>query len=333
MTQNKRIQRIALLGLGSIGRRHLRLLKQLRPDIDVILVRSGKGSCWPEEALAFGSVNTIDEAVALNIDAAIISSPAPYHVNQAIKLLSSEIPLLIEKPLSNNLDKTHQLKTLAENNGVPVLVGYVLRYSLALQQFHEMLVGNAIGRVVGVNIDCGSYLPDWRPDQDYRTTASARPDLGGGVLLELSHELDYANWFFGPFKSVGAFIINSGTLNIQVEDTADLTLISQNDVEVIIHLDFVRRQPIRQCIVYGSNGNLTWNGIENTLALDHGSEETKSWTFNCERDDIFRAQLKHFFNCVEKSVLPKVNLADGIAALEIVEAAKRSQKENSVIRL
>ena len=333
VTTTNRIERIALVGLGSIGRRHLRLLNQLRPDLDVILVRSGQGSRWPEEALAIGSVNTIGEALALNIDAAIISSPAPYHVNQAIKLLEAGIPLLIEKPLSNNLDKTSLLKALAENTGVPVLVGYVLRYSLALQQFHKMLLGNAVGRVVGVSVDCGSYLPDWRPGQDYRTTASARPELGGGVLLELSHELDYANWLFGPFKSVDASIVSSGTLDIQVDDTADLELISEDGVKVIIHLDFVRRQPIRQCVIRGSNGNLTWNGINNRITLDHEIGETKSWGFNGERDDIFRAQLKHFFDCVENHELPKVKITDGIAALEIIEAAKLSQKESMVVNL
>jgi len=333
VSHQKRIQRFALIGLGSIGRRHLCLLKQLRPDVEVILVRSGQGSRWTEETLAVGSVRTIDEAVALGIDAAIISSPAPFHVDQAIQLLNAGIPLLIEKPLSNNLDQTQQLKMLAENTGVTVLVGYVLRYSLALQQFHEMLIGNAVGRVIGVNIDCGSYLPEWRPGQDYRTTVSARRDLGGGVLLELSHELDYANRFFGPFKSIDAALINSGTLDIQVEDTADLELISESDVTVVIHLDFVSRQPIRQCVVHGSDGSLTWNGVNNEVTLNYESGEAKRWSFSSERDDAFRAQLNHFLNCVEKGELPQVNLTDGIAALEIIEAAKRSQIEGKVIYL
>lgn len=333
MTHQKRVQRLALIGLGSIGRRHLRLLKELRPDIEVILVRSGQGGSWPEEALAVGSVSTIEEAIGLDINAAIISSPAPFHVNQAIQLIDAGIPLLIEKPISNTLDKTDQLKTLAENAGVPVLIGYVLRYSLALQQFHEMLIGNAVGRVTGVNIDCGSYLPEWRPGQDYRTTSSASPEMGGGVLLELSHELDYANWLFGPFKSVDAIVSNSGILDVQVEDTSDLELISENGLKIIIHLDFVTREPIRQCVVLGADGDLTWNGLNNEVTLHHKSGETKSWAFNCARDDMFRAQLKHFFNCVEKGEIPKVNLTDGIAALKIIEAAKRSEIESKRIEI
>ncbi len=333
MTHNNVVRRLALVGLGSIGRRHLRLLKKLRPNIEVILVRSGQGSRWTEEALAVASVGTIDEAVAHDIDAAIISSPAPFHINQAIQLLDAEIPLLIEKPLSNSLDQTQQLEMLLKNIDVPVLIGYVLRYSLALQQSRDMLIGNAVGRVIGVNIDCGSYLPEWRPGQDYRTTASARPELGGGVLLELSHELDYANWLFGSFKSVSASVLNSGTLDIRVEDTADLKLISENGLQVTVHLDFVTRQPIRQCVVLGSEGKLTWNGLNNEVTLHREDVEKTIYAFNDERDDMFAAQLKHFLNCVEKGELPKVNLTDGITVLEIIEAAKRSQLESKVICL
>lgn len=333
LNHQKRIQRLALIGLGSIGRRHLRLLKQLRPDIEVILVRSGRGSRWPEEALAVGSVSTIEEATTFGISAALISSPASFHVNQAIQLLDAGIPMLIEKPLSTSLDQARQLKMQAESTGVTVLMGYVLRHSLALQHFHKMLIGSALGRIVGVNIDCASYLPDWRQGQDYRTTVSARLELGGGVLLELSHELDYANWLFGPFKSVYASVINSGTLDIQVEDTSDLELISENGLKVIIHLDFVTRRPIRQCVVLGAESKLMWNCLNNEVTSHHESGEIQSWAFSGDNDNMFGAQLKHFFNCVEKSELPKVNLTDGIAALEIIEAARRSQIENKVIRL
>lgn len=329
----KCIQRIALIGLGSIGRRHLTLLLKFRPDIEVILVRSGYGDRCALEALAVASVSKIDEAISLGIDAAIISSPAPFHINQAIQLLDAGIPLLIEKPLSNNLEKTHQLMTLAENTGLPVLIGYVLRYSLALRKFHEMLGGSAVGRVVSVNIDCCSYLPAWRPSQDYQTTVSARPELGGGVLLELSHELDYANWLFGPFKSIKASIVNSGELNIQVEDTADLELISEDDVPVVVHLDFVKRQPTRQCIVFGTEGRLTWNGIDAEVTLHNKWGEATCWAFDGERDFMFNAQLQHFFSCVENGELPTVNIADGIAVLKIIEAANLSQSERKVMYL
>ncbi|KAA6183924.1 Gfo/Idh/MocA family oxidoreductase [Thiohalocapsa marina] len=330
---SRSVRRVALVGLGSIGRRHLRLLKQLRPDIDVILVRSGHGGRWPEEALAAESVTSIDEAMAMGIDAAIIASPAPYHVPQALELLRTGIPLLIEKPLSHNLEGVAELAELAEQRQVPVLVGYVLRHSPDLRWFHQQLREERVGRLVGVTIDCGSYLPDWRPEQDYRKTASARAELGGGVLLELSHELDYAHWLFGPFDSIDASLTNSGTLGIAVEDTADLMLTTRAGLTVTIHLDFLRREAIRQCIAHGADGDLVWDGVKKTVRLQHVCEESVQWPFELERDAMFRTQLMHFLACIEQDDAPKVTLADGIAALTLVEAARQSQRQGRVINL
>ncbi|EGV27982.1 oxidoreductase domain protein [Thiorhodococcus drewsii AZ1] len=328
-----KVKRVAIVGLGSIGRRHLRLLKQLRPEIEMILVRSGKGGRWPEESLAKASVTSVDEALTMDVDAAIISSPAPFHVPQAIKLLSAGIPTLIEKPVSHNMDGVHALKGLAEKTQAPVLVGYVIRYSLGARYFYEMARGSRIGEPIAVNIICGSYLPDWRPEQDYRTTASARAELGGGALLELSHEIDYANWFFGPFQNIGAVLRNTGTLDIDVEDIAELTLRSQSKLPVSIHLDFCRRDAIRQCTLHGSEGTLTWDGIENTVGWKPEFGQTEQWSFNIERDAMFRMQLTHFLACIEQGEAPNVTLDDGIAALTLVEAAKQSHREGKIIDL
>ena len=330
---SKIVKRIALVGLGSIGRRHLRSLKSLRPEIEVILVRSGHGRRWPEEGLAKVSVSSIDEAIAKGIDGAIISSPAPCHIQQAIQFLKVGIPLLVEKPLAHNMDDIGELKGLSDRIGVPILVGYVLRHSTDLQYFREKLAENMVGRMVGATIECGSYLPDWRPEQDYRMTASARKDLGGGVLLELSHELDYANWLFGPFKSVKAVLLNSGKLDINVEDTADLILTSKSDLTISIHLDFCRPEPIRHCTFEGSEGRLIWDGIGCSVRLQHGNGETGFWPFTTERDANFIQQLRHFLSCVEQGNSPEVTLHDGIAVMTLIEAARKSSLENAVAHL
>lgn len=330
---SKTVKRLALAGLGSIGRRHLRMLKVLRPDVEVILVRSGHGKNWPELSLSKETVSSIDEAITKGIDAAIISSPAPYHIQQAIHFVKAGIPLLIEKPLSHNMDGIPELKDLSDRMQTPILLGYVLRHSTDLCYLGEKLSVNSVGRVIGATINCGSYLPDWRPEQDYRMTASARADLGGGVLLELSHELDYANWLFGPFKSAEATLMNSGALNVDVEDTADLILTCKSGSKISIHLDFCRKDSIRKCIVEGSEGRLTWDGITRRVGLQHESGEISFWPFNNERDAMFRKQLTHFLSCIEQGDVPKVHLDDGIAVMNLIEAARRSSRENVIVQL
>ncbi len=327
------IVQIAVVGLGSIGRRHLRMLKQLRPEIAVTLVRSGKGAPWPEEMLAAHTVSSIEQALALGVDAAIVSSPAPMHIPQAGELIHAGVPVLIEKPLSHQLAGARQLRDLAHQTNTLVLVGYVLRYTMAARWFHELLVGGRVGTPLIAQIDCGSYLPDWRPGQDYRTTPSARVELGGGVLLELSHELDYANWFFGPFKTVQAALLNSGTLGIEVEDTADLLLGAHDDLSVSVHLDFWRRNATRNCMVSGQDGSLTWDAIQNKVSWVSAVGQSEHWNFADERDAMFRTQLSHFLACVEQGDTPKVSLDDGIAALALVEAARQSDREGIVVHL
>ena len=327
------LRHIAIVGLGSIGRRHLRLLNQLRPEIAVTLVRSGKGSRWPEEALATQTVPSIQQALDLGIQAAIISSPAPTHVPQAAELIRAGIPLLIEKPLSNRLSDAVQLSDLAQQANTLVLVGYVLRYAISALRFHELLSEGRLGVPLFARIESGSYLPDWRPEQDYRLTASARSELGGGVLLELSHELDYANWFFGPFHNMQAALRNSGTLGIDVEDTADLVLKAHDSLPVSIHLDFCRRHATRTCTIYGQEGSLTWDAIQNRISWLSAAGDDEHWDCAAERDAMFRSQLTHFLACVEQGETPKVSLSDGIDALALVEAARQSDREGNVVYL
>ena len=326
--RTKTVKKVALIGLGSIGRRHLRLLKTLRPDLEVILVRSGNGKNWPEENLSKETLYSIEEAIEKGIDTAIIASPATYHVEQAIKLLNSYIPTFIEKPLSNNINKIRELKSLASQIQVPVLVGYVLRHSTDMRCFRKMLSRNSIGKLANVKIECSSYLPDWRPEQDYRLTASACRELGGGVLLELSHELDYANWLFGPFLSVNATLLNSRKLDIDVEDTANLVLTSKSVPHLSIDLSFAQHDSRRQCVVEGSKGRIVWDGINCSVSIEHDSGDIDYWPFSSDRNVMYIEQLEHFLSCVEKGNPPKVSLDEGIAVMNLIDAACRSNQVN-----
>ena len=103
---------------------------------------------------------------------------------------------------------------------------------------NEMINSKKIGKILHVQVDCGSYLPEWRKGQDYRKSVSAKTKLGGGVLLELSHELEYIRWFFGDMKSVYANIQNSETLDIDVEDSVDMIFESDKGFSVSVHLDY-----------------------------------------------------------------------------------------------
>jgi len=327
------IGHLCIVGLGSIGRRHLRLLRTMYPKMEITLVRSGKGTDWPESLLAQRIVRTSKEALDAGAQAAIICSPASLHLEQAMDWVSADLPLLIEKPLSTNTSGLEQLAQLVRSSGVPTLIGYVLRYDLAAQYFQQQLATDNYGVPLSVRIECGSFLPDWRPEQDYRQSASASKDLGGGVLLELSHELDYANWFFGPFDKVQAALQNSGTLEIDVEDGAELLLQTKTGLTVSIHLDFYSKTPKRHCRVQTTTGELVWDALKQAVCWTNASGQTTEKFFPQERDELFRRQLLHFFECVQGISQPMVPIDQGTQVMKMIDAARESHDSGRMITL
>ena len=320
------INKIGIIGLGSIGQRHLRLAKELQPKLNIIAVRSGLGKKVEEEKLLNAVVHSLEEAIDYGIEAAIIATPAVYHVQQAIELMEKGVHVLIEKPLSHSLNNINELLKAQKKSKVVGLVGYCLRYNLGALKFNEMLINKKIGQILHVQVDCGSYLPDWRKGQDYRQSVSAKAELGGGVLLELSHELDYIRWFFGEMKSVSAKIQNSGTLDINVEDSVDMIFASEQGYSVSVHLDFNSGNTRRKCVARCSNGDLIWDAVANKVIWHPAGGTKENETYQNDGDYIYRQQLKHFFNCIENEKLPSVSIHDGIAVLNMIESAKKSHK-------
>jgi len=316
------IKRLAIIGLGSIGRRHLRLISEIRSDIEVIVVRSGHGDSCDEEKLATKTVYSIGDAIKEGIQAAIVSSPATLHLDQSLELAKNGVHLLIEKPLSHTLDRVEKLLNIVNENDVTAMVGYVFRYDLGAIKFKSWLSKKIKGTILHARIECGSYLPDWRPDQDYRRTVSALPELGGGVLLELSHELDYLHWFFGKPTDVQAQIKNSETLDINVEDQADLLITSKQGYPIVVQIDFNRRYLTRKCKVITTEGELIWDAIQKNVTWKAINEKTLSYEYDNERDSIYRTQLEVFIDCIENDKNPIVTVEDGINVMELIDAVR-----------
>ena len=268
----------------------------------------------------------VKDAIEAGIQAAVIATPAVHHIQQAIELMGNGIHVLIEKPLSHSLDNLDELLRVKQNSKVVCLVGYCLRYNSGALKFHNMLNNKKIGQILHVQVNCGSYLPHWRPDQDYRQSVSAIKELGGGVLLELSHELDYIRWFFGEMKSVSANIQNSGTLDIDVEDSVDMIFESEQGYSVSVHLDFNTRNTRRKCTARCSNGNLTWDAVENKVIWQPADVIEEVESYQNDRNYVYKEQLKHFFSCIEKGEQPSVSIHDGAIILNMIEFAKKSHK-------
>ena len=324
---------LAIVGLGSIGRRHFRLISEIRPDIKIIVVRSGHGSGCDEEKMATKVTNSIEGAIKEGIQAAIISSPATLHLKQSLELAKNGIHLLIEKPISHTSDGLMELTKVVNENRVTVMIGYVLRYDLGAIKFKSWLDEKIKGKIIHARIECGSYLPDWRPNQDYRKTVSALSKLGGGVLLELSHELDYLHRFFGEPDSVQAQIRNSKTLDIDVEDQADLLITSKQGYCISVQIDFSRRHVERKCRVLTTEGELTWDAVNKNVTWEGVNKDQLKYEYNNERNSIYCKQLEVFFDCIENGNNLTVTVKDGVNVMNLIDASRNSSKKEIKIFL
>jgi predicted dehydrogenase len=151
------------------------------------------------------------------------TGPASIHLSHAHEAAAAGAHLFIEKPLANTADGIPSLLAECRAKGLTVLVAYNFRFYPPLQILRDAVLSGRIGRVVSVRAEVGQYLPDWRPGADYRQGVTARAELGGGALLELSHEIDYIRWIIGEVTAVGARVARLGNLEIDVEDVAEIS--------------------------------------------------------------------------------------------------------------
>ncbi|USE83210.1 Gfo/Idh/MocA family protein [Acinetobacter tibetensis] len=272
------MKNIAVIGLGNIATRHRRNLKMLFPEAKLI-VMSASGRT-PKEPVTDSDhiAESIDEIIQLQVQFAIIASPAPFHAQHAIPLIKASIPVLIEKPVSVTQTDAQALIYAQAQYQTPVAVGYCLRYLPSAQQVRQMLQKGVIGNLYNAFIEIGQYLPDWRPTKDYRETVSARAELGGGVLLELSHELDYAQWILGSLTPQHVLLRASEELGLEVEDNADLLMTTSKGTVVNIHLDFLQRKAHRKCRFIGSEGCIEWDLIQNEVVLITAKERQEIYS-------------------------------------------------------
>jgi predicted dehydrogenase len=323
------INRILIVGLGSIGKRHLRLARELIPNADIRVLRHQA----TDEVYEYsnGSYSSIEEALSFAPQIAVIASPASFHVATAQALAEFGVHLLIEKPLSASLSGVTQLLKTCRKQSVVLLTGYNLRFLPSLQHFQNLLGKGVVGEILSVRCEIGQYLPSWRPDGDYRQGVSARSELGGGALLELSHELDYLRWIFGEVDWVKASLSRQSSLEIDVEDCAHLTLgftpaSDGSQLIGVVNLDFIRHDTTRLCTAIGEKGSLRWNGLTGVVELfEAGAKEWRElFSYRHQRDESYMAEWKNFIECVIDNKSPLVTGEDGLKVLQIIDAARNS---------
>ena len=323
-----------IAGLGSIGRRHLRNLLELG-ERDILLYRTHKGTMDDTEMTNYPVERDLKAALDQNPDAVIVSNPTSLHMDIAIPAAEAGCHLLLEKPVSHNLDRMDELYKALRRGGGQVLVGYQFRFHPGLQKISQLLSDGAIGRPLSVRAHWGEHLPNWHPWEDYRIGYSARPELGGGVVLTLCHPLDYLRWMVGDVQALWAFTEQISALELVVEDTAEIGLRFQNGVIGSIHLDYYQQPHAHRLEIIGTQGSLTWENADGAAKLY--KVESKNWEIyeplpDFERNQMFLDQMRHFLDVITGKAAPCCTLDDGVRVLELALAVKQSQNMGQLIQ-
>ncbi|MDC0308928.1 Gfo/Idh/MocA family oxidoreductase [bacterium] len=313
-----------ICGLGSIGLRHLRNIRELGYN-DIILFRSGK-SVVPglTEAEGLRCYSSIDEALAESPDICVISNPTSMHVATAVKAANSGCHLFIEKPLSNNLEGVDELSSLVERNNLISLVTYQFRYHPHIKILKKLISeDNKYGNAVYASAEWSEYLPDWHPWEDYRLGYSARLDLGGGVLMTQIHPLNYLNYIFGDISSLQVKKHSTNTLGIEADDVADIIISFRVGVLGHVHVDYLQKPRVHTLKIVTEKGRFEWDCHQNALQFIYMNGETDEFSnHGFRRNDMFLEMLRDFVQSVICKTSTVFSVADAVTELSLLSASE-----------
>lgn len=322
--------KVAIIGFGSSGQRFLALVHALSPQIEVVV-------CTARSLQTKGArvVSSLRQVVDFEPDLVVISGSAAARAETIEGLPLGLKGIFVEKPLARSMaEGTLAAEALRARAGV-VEIGYNLRFSPSLIDFRKRIHHQVYGATHGVRVETGQYLPTWRPERDYRTTVSSRADSGGGVLLELSHEFDYLAWIFGRVLWASGWVGKSSTLDIDVEDTALVTLgfeqiAGEGSLTAQVNLDFVRHDATRTVTALCEKGSLRWDGVAGqVLERTPGSPKWSIVFAESEGPSTYEQQWAGFLAAVKSGSNVGVTLGDGLAALAVVDAVRESDRLGS----
>lgn len=322
--------KILLIGLGSIGSRHLSNLIRLGYK-DVILYRTEKSVMKDMRKFSsFRVYHNIVEALDQKPKAAIIANPTSLHIEAALKCASAGCDLFIEKPLSHNLAQLKKLESIAKRKRLITFIGCQFRFHPHLQTIKRWIESGSLGRLIYASARWAEYLPDWHPWEDYRKGYSAKKELGGGVILTLIHPVDYMYWLFGKVSRIACIHSRLAGLKTDVDGIAEIILGFENKVVGHVHVDYFQRPRIHDLLIVSEKKRIYWNCHEGMLISEdrNGKKRAKRDPKGFERNTMFLNELRHFLSCVKTRKQTLIPLKYGREILKIALEARSKGKWN-----
>jgi predicted dehydrogenase len=301
---------ILIVGLGSIARKHIDAINSLKLNATIYALRSSINVVQESGVVNIFDIDSLDKT----IDFAIISNPTYFHFKSIESLANKNIPLFIEKPPIHSLENSLELIKFVESKKIITYTACNLRFHPCLLFVNDFLKSNS-DRIEEVNVYCGSYLPDWRPGKVFKEIYSANANMGGGVHLDLFHELDYTTWIFGFPNKINSIRRNVSSLAIDAIDYANYSL-EYNNFTANIVLNYYRKKPKRIIEVVLSNRIILVDLINNLVIDDQNDTLFEVQDFDMK--STYFKQMEYFVSCISNNIQPMNSLKESIDVLNIV---------------
>lgn len=311
--------RVLVIGYGSIGKRHAANLRALGVSELAVCETETERRILAEAQLGVRTFDQLARALSQRFDAVLVATPPSSHVPIAIAAAEAGCHLFIEKPLSHTEDQVDWLIALARRRGLVTMIGCNMRFHPNLAFMKRFLSEGELGKVYSISAEVGAYLPEWRPGIDYRENYGAQQALGGGVLLDSIHEIDYVRWLLGEIAEVQCFAGRVSDLEIETEDLALILVRFASGALGSLHLDYVQRPYCRGCKIIGERGVLVWDMTEGAVRFyDHRSADWRvlhELAENADMNELYLDELRAFLRAAETGVPVMPDIAEGASVL------------------
>jgi predicted dehydrogenase len=318
-----KIKKILIVGFGAIGQKHLKNLRKILPKSDFAILTSQK--IKKKKIKIF---NLLKDAKKFRPSLVLICNQATEHINYAKIFLNMRCHLFIEKPVATNVNQLTKFIKEIKNKKITILSGYNLRFEPSLIFFKKIVDSKLLGTILSVRSEVGQYLPSWR-DKDYSKSVSAHIKTGGGVINELSHDIDILLLLFKKIQIISALNYKVSNLRINTEDTAHVIFKSNKRKSIFfinLLMDFYRHDHTRKCTVIGSKTTAVWNGLERKITIfKKNNIISKVYKFSKNKQISYYNEMKYLVKSIQNRKNLIKDFKSNVQLLKILNEIRRNK--------